>query len=158
MQKRDIDPRVDLSFERRVPCSVEHLWKGWTDPELLKRWFCPRPWKVVEASIDLRPGGRFRSVMQGPQGEREDNTGCYLEVVPHRRLIWTSALLPDFRPAPGSASGVSFTAIVEFEPAPDGAIFRATVLHRTEADRAVHEKMGFREGWGIALDQLVELG
>ena len=157
MEKRDIDPRLDLSFERRVPCSVEHLWKGWTDPELLKKWFCPRPWKVVDASIDLRPGGRFRSVMQGPQGESSDNTGCYLEVVPLKRLVWTSAMLPDFRPAPIPEMGFAFTAMIELKQASGGVIYRATVMHRTEADREVHEKMGFEKGWGIALDQLLDL-
>jgi uncharacterized protein YndB with AHSA1/START domain len=156
------NPRLDLKFERRVPCSVAHLWKGWTDPELLKKWFCPRPWKVIDASIDLRPGGKFWNVMQGPQGERNEGTGCYLEVVPQRRLVWTSALLPDFRPAPIPVEGFTFTAVIEFEPAPfdsngGGALYRATVMHRTEADREVHEKMGFEQGWSLALNQLLEL-
>lgn len=151
------DPRLDLSFERKVSCPVEHLWKGWTDPEMLKKWFCPRPWKVTDCSIELTPGGRFANTMRGPQGEVYENIGCYLEIVPVRRLVWTSALLPGFRPAPIPQAGFTFTAVVEFESAPGGAVYRATVMHRTEADREVHEKMGFEKGWGMALDQLLEL-
>ncbi len=157
MEKRPWDPRLDLSFERRVTCTPDHLWKGWTEPETLKKWFCPRPWKVTDAVVDLRPGGRFWTIMQGPQGERHENAGCFLELVPQRRIVWTSALLPGFRPAPVPEEGFTFTAVVEFEPAPGGSLYRATVMHRTESDREVHEKMGFEQGWGIALDQLLEL-
>ena len=96
--------------------------------------------------------------MQGPNGERQENTGCYLEVVPERRLVWTGALLPDFRPAPVSEQGFSFTAVVEFIAQPEGgAIYRATVMHRTSADRDAHANMGFEIGWGLALDQLLAL-
>ncbi|GJI87352.1 hypothetical protein RugamoR1_05150 [Rugamonas sp. R1(2021)] len=52
-------------------------------------WFTPAPWTTLEAECDLRPGGLFRSVMAGPNGERHDNFGCYLEVVENRRLTWT---------------------------------------------------------------------
>jgi uncharacterized protein YndB with AHSA1/START domain len=122
-------------------------------------WFCPRPWRVVACDLDLRPGGVFRTVMQGPAGEREEGSGCLLELVPERRFVWTNALLPGFRPAPvvEDASGFAFTAVVEFEPAPGGALYRATVSHRTRADRDTHAAMGFEQGWSAALDQLVAL-
>lgn len=87
------NPALDLRFERKVNCSAAHLWKGGTDPEMLKHWFCPRPWRVTDCSIELKPGGKFWSVMQGLEGERQENTGCYLEVVPERRLVWTPALM-----------------------------------------------------------------
>ena len=152
------NPKLDLLFERKVNCPVSHLWSGWTEPELLKKWFCPRPWKVTDCEIDLRPGGRFWNVMQGPHGERQENLGCYLEVLPEKRLIWTGALLPDFRPAPENPHGFVFTAVVEFESLPQGgALYRATVMHASPEGRETHEKMGFEQGWGMALDQLLEL-
>ena len=95
--------------------------------------------------------------MEGPQGEHQEGDGCYLEILPLKRLVWTSALLTGFRPAPVPAMGFSFTVILEFESVPDGSIFRATVLHRTEEDRKTHESMGFHLGWSIDLDQLLEL-
>ena len=151
------NPKLDLLFERKVNCSVSHLWRGWTDPETLKRWFCPLPWKVTDCEIELRPGGRFFNIMQGPNGERQENLGCYLEIVHERRLVWTGVLLPEFRPAAITTDGFAFTAVIEFQPTSDGAIYRATVMHRTEADKEVHEKMGFEKGWGMALDQLIAL-
>jgi uncharacterized protein YndB with AHSA1/START domain len=154
------DPVLDLRLELRVACSPDHLWRGYTDPALLMQWFCPRPWRVTSCDLDLRPGGAFRTVMEGPAGEREDNAGCFLELVPGRRVVWTNALEPGFRPAPDTGDGVGFvfTAIVEFEPAPEGALYRATVCHRTPADRERHAAMGFTEGWSAALAQLVALG
>ena len=148
---------LDLRFERKVSCSIAHLWKGWTDPETLKKWFCPRPWKVTDCEIELRPGGTFFTVMQGPNDERNENMGCYLEIVPEKRLVWTSALLPDFRPAPVSTEGFAFTAVIEFEPHAEGTLYRARVMHRAAAEREIHEKMGFEQGWGIALDQLIAI-
>jgi uncharacterized protein YndB with AHSA1/START domain len=143
-----------------VRCSPDHLWRGYTDPVLLMRWFCPLPWRVVECELEPRPGGAFHTVMQGPAGEREDGSGCFLELVPDRRVVWTNALLPGFRPSPvePDGPGFGFTAIVEFEPTPaGGSVYRATVLHRTQADRDRHAAMGFEAGWSAALEQLVAL-
>jgi len=70
------DPELDLKFERIVDLPPERIWAGWTEPELLKRWFCPLPWKTVDCEINLMPGGIFRTVMQGPDGEEVTNIGC----------------------------------------------------------------------------------
>jgi uncharacterized protein YndB with AHSA1/START domain len=49
-------PLLDLQFHREVSISPAQIWEGWTNPEALMKWFCPRPWKVIECDIDLRPG------------------------------------------------------------------------------------------------------
>jgi uncharacterized protein YndB with AHSA1/START domain len=154
-----IDPELDLRFERPVSCSPGHLWCGSTEPARLKAWFCPLPWTVVECDIDLRPGGAFRTLMQGPAGERHHNTGCILELVPDRRFVRTSALLPGFRPAPdaGDAIGFAFTAVAEFGPAPGGALYRGAVSHRSRADHDTLAVMGFERGWSAAREQFEAL-
>ena len=57
-----IDHERDLELQRDVSVSPEALWRGWTEPDTLVKWFCPRPWKVVECDIDLKPGGLVRTV------------------------------------------------------------------------------------------------
>jgi len=151
------DPNLDLVLERVVDVAPELVWKAWTEPEHLKQWFCPRPWTTPVCEVDLRPGGTFRTVLRGPNGEEYEHSGCYLEVVPNRRLVWTSALLPGWRPAGASGEVPHFNAIIAIEPHPRGTRYTATAMHADERGRRSHEEMGFHEGWGKALDQLVEL-
>ena len=146
------DPKLDLVLERFVDVPPELVWKAWTTPEHLLPWFCPKPWTTIDCEIDLRPGGIFRSVMRSPEGKEFPNVGCYLEVVPNERLIWTDALLPGYRPSPEPF----FTAVLTFEPSGKGTRYTATAIHRDEAGRKKHEEMGFHEGWGTVVDQLVE--
>jgi len=147
------DPELDLVLERVVDVPPELVWKAWTEPEHLKRWFAPAPWSVADCQIDLRPGGVFRTVMRSPEGEEFPGTGCYLEVVEHRRLAFTDALLPGFRPAPDAF----FTAVVSLEPEGNGTRYVARALHRDREGRDRHEAMGFLSGWSTCLDQLVAL-
>ena len=145
------DPNLDLVLERQVDVPRELVWEAWTKPEHVSKWFTPAPWTVVDCEIDLRPGGIFRTVMRSPEGKDFPNIGCYLEIVPGERLIWTDALLPGYRPS----ENPFMTAIVTLRPRGNGTLYTATALHRDEASRKRHEEMGFRDGWGKALDQLV---
>jgi uncharacterized protein YndB with AHSA1/START domain len=143
----------DLVFTRIVPLPARQIWRAWTEPALLTRWFTPAPWRTLEAEVDLRPGGVFRTLMRGPEGEEHDHLGCWLEVVPHGRLVWTDTLLPGFRPAPNPF----VTAVLTLEEVAEGTRYIATAMHKDAADRERHEAMGFQEGWDKATDQLVEL-
>jgi uncharacterized protein YndB with AHSA1/START domain len=157
------DPRLDLVLERTVDVPRELVWKAWTTPAHLVKWFTPRPWSTVDCEIDLRPGGRFRTVMRSPEGEDFPNIGCYLEVIEHERLSWTDALEAGFRPARAAADNMpgggltAFTAVITLAAAGKGTRYTALAMHKTEAERKAHEEMGFHDGWGKALDQLVEV-
>lgn len=152
------DPKLDLKLERVVDVKPELVWRAWTEPKHLMPWFCPKPWLTTECEIDLKPGGTFRTVMKGPNGEVHDNQGCYLEVIPYTRLTWTDAIEPGFRPStkPILPEVFFLTAIIELEPAGPGRTkYTATCLHRDPAARKQHEDMGFYDGWGTVLTQLV---
>jgi uncharacterized protein YndB with AHSA1/START domain len=157
------DPQTDLVLERVVDVPRDLVWKAWTTPEQVVQWFTPAPWKTVSCEIDLRPGGAFKTVFRSPEGKDYPNVGCYLDVVEKERLIWTDVLEPGFRP---NRRGVQvdtdhttflFTAILTLETQGTGTKYTAIALHRSEADRQKHEEMGFHEGWGKALDQLVDM-
>ncbi len=153
-----IDPELDLVLERVVDVSCELVWAAWTRPEHLKKWVTPAPWTTVDCQIDLRPGGVFSTVMRSPEGEEFPNLGCYLEIVPNRKLVWTDTLEGEFRPSrrePGANCPFHFTATILMEPHGKGTRYTAIAMHKDTASRTKHEEMGFHEGWGAALDQLV---
>lgn len=153
------DPKLDLVLERIVDVKPEKVWKAWTQPEHLKKWFTPAPYKTIDCTIDLRPGGIFHTIMESPEGEKFPNAGCYLEVVENKKLVWTSALKPGFRPVPKPENKVEFlfTAMILLEPHGNGTKYTAIAMHASPEDAKQHDEMGFQQGWGAALDQLVEL-
>ena len=151
----------DLVLERTLDAPIDLVWTAYTDPDHLKQWFAPRPYQITECELDLKPGGTFRIRMTGPDGfdTGHGNAGCVLEVVEGRKLAWTSALGPGYRPAEMGEGCESFpmTAIVTLEDAGNGKTFyRAVALHKNAADMEMHEKMGFQDGWGTTAKQLEE--
>ena len=153
-----VDPKLDLVLTRVVDVAPSLVWAAWTKPEHLKKWFTPAPWKTIEAELDLRPGGLFGVVMKGPEGQELRHVFCYLEIVPGERLVWTNMMAPGYRPSLARTADIPpFTAIVALEPSGSGTKYTATVMHENPEDARKHDEMGFRDGWGTALDQLVAM-
>lgn len=144
------DPAFDLLLERRLAAPPECVWRCWTETALLCQWFTPPPWRCTEAVLDPRPGGRFFTRMQGPEGQDMPSEGCFLTVDPFRSLSFTDALTEHFRPSGGGF----MTAEITFSPDATGTAYRALVRHATPEARAQHEEMGFHDGWGTATTQL----
>lgn len=155
MTRTKLDPRTDLLLERMIDVPPHLVWTVWTTPEHLMKWYTPAPWKTVECEIDLRPGGIFRTVMQSPEGQKFPYAGCYLEVVKNQRLVWTFLLTDGFRPAVWESDVPAFTAVLELTPQGQGTKYSALAMHQDEQARHKHEQMGFKDGWGKVLDQLV---
>jgi len=79
-----------LVIERRFAVAPEKVWRAWTDPQAIRRWFGPGgPQPVSAAELDLRVGGRFRIVFGGADGNAHEAQGVYREIVPNRRLVFT---------------------------------------------------------------------
>ena len=146
------DPKLDLVLDRVVDVPRELVWEAWTNPDHLRHWFAPKPWTITDCEVDLRRGGALRFVMRSPEGQEFPNVGCYLDIVPNERLIWTDALLPGYRPS----EKPFFTAILSLEPSGKGTRYVATALHVDEDGRKRQEEMGFEDGWGTVLNQLVD--
>ena len=152
-----LNPKLDLVFERTTTVPAEKLWKGWTDPQMLMKWFCPRPWKVSDARINLQAGGEFYTLMQSPEGATFPNTGCYLEVIENKKLVWTNLMTEGFRPAQLAPHDFGITATLTLTQTAQGTLYRAVVCHASEDGVQKHKQMNFEEGWGMAFNQLIEL-
>jgi uncharacterized protein YndB with AHSA1/START domain len=143
----------ELVLTRLIDAPREKLFRAWTEPELMKQWFTPRPWTTPVIEVDLRPGGSNLIVMRGPDGTEFPNRGVYLEIVKNERLVFTDAYTKAWEPS----EKPFFTGIITFEDEGGKTRYTARALHWTVADREAHEKMGFHEGWGQCADQLAEL-
>ena len=149
----EFDPQLDLRIERAISATPEAIWRCWSEPELLKRWFTPPPVTVEDVEIELAPGGRFFSVMKLPDGTVMPSEGCFVLVERHRRHVFTDALRAGFRPA----HAPFFTADVRLTPTDTGTLYSVHVMHADTNARQKHEDMGFHDGWGTTIGQLGEL-
>lgn len=149
-----VNPKTDFVLERFIDAPVHLVWEALTKPEHLKEWYMPKQWGAVsKCELDVRPGGMFSIDIRVGNGQEVPNLGCYLEVVPMQRLVWTSMLFPGFRPA--VFDDIPITAIVTLEAADGGTRYVFTALHRNEADFEQDKASGWAEGTEIAVDQLV---
>ena len=143
----------ELVLTRLINAPREKVYRAWTDPEILKKWFAPLPYTTPVAELDVRPGGANLIVMRGPDGKDMPNRGVYLEVVPNQRLVSTDAFTRAWEPS----EKPFMTLILTFENEGGKTRYTARARHWTVADREAHEKMGFHQGWGICTDQLEAL-
>lgn len=148
----DFDAERDLTLELHLAVPRELVFRCWTEPELMTRWFTPAPWKTPEADVDLRPGGRQRVVMAGPDGEPVELEGTFLEVrAPGRLVVIGHTGLPQF-------ATPFMVSVPTFDAAADGGTrYRAKIRHWDRAARETHAAMGAEEGWTAAARQLERL-
>ena len=138
--------KPSLALDRHYPVAPEKVWRAWTDPQAVKRWWGPAPGEPVSlAELDVRVGGRFRIVFGGPDGKMHECAGVYKEVVPNRKLVFTWHW-PNSTP-----ERVSVVTIV-FE-----AVGKGTELH-FKHEQLFDEKArdDHKRGWSASLDKLAD--
>ena len=147
-------PQHSLVLERILDATPDKVYAAWTTPELMKQWFAPKPFTVPVAETDVRPGGTSFVVMKDPDGNEYPNRGVYLDVTPGEKIVFTDAFIEAWTPS----DKPFFVGTITFEDLGGGQTrYTATARHWTVEDKQAHEQMGFHEGWGICLDQLVEV-
>ena len=113
MERAELQESPQLRITRCYPVAPEKVWRAWTDPQALTRWFGPgEPDSVTLAEVDLRVGGSYHIVFHTPDGENHDVSGVYQEVELHRRLVFSWA----WKSTPERVSRVS----LDLRPVADG--------------------------------------
>jgi uncharacterized protein YndB with AHSA1/START domain len=144
MEVSKLAEKPSLNLQRRYPVAPEKVWRAWTDPEALKRWWGPGgPEAVSAVQLDVRVGGRFRIVFGGPQGDDHEVHGVYREVVPNRKLVFTWTW-PRTTPERESLVTILFKA--------DGGGTELDFVHSQHFDESVRD--GHRRGWTEAFVKL----
>jgi len=148
------DTALDLEISRFVAAPPAKVWRAWSDPEILKTWWCPKPWTTEVKAFDFRAGGAFHLLMSGPDGGSSDNPGLFLDVAPMERIIWTSMLVAGWRPA---TPWLGITGVFTLAAEGAGTRYIARCLHKDRADRDAHEERGFFNGWATMIQQLEDV-
>ncbi len=143
---------AELTISRLIHASPTKVWKAWSTPEHLAKWWIPAPIECRVVKLDLRPGGGFETLMREGDGAFKPHLeACFLEVLPERRMVWTTTLAEGWQPI---EPWLALTAIITFEPEGEATRYSARELHKNPADSRKHADMGFQEGWGTVIDQL----
>lgn len=142
MAQETVAEKPALTLARKFDAPPELVWRAWTEPEALKRWFGPDAGAVLKAETDVRVGGRFHVVFKTLDGESHDVSGTYREVDPPRKLVFSWAWIS----TPERVSQVT----LRFEPEDDGTAF--TLLHERFFDAAARD--GHARGWSGSLEKL----
>src|SRR3970282_872322 len=142
----------ELVIQRVFDAPRELVFRAYTDPEALVRWWGPREWTTEVRSMDVRPGGRWHYVMRGPGGEEAWGIATYREVVPPERLVYTDA----FSDAEGSTVPPEMEITVIFEDQGGKTLLSSTTLFASTEERQQVIEMGVVEGMGQTLDRLDE--
>jgi uncharacterized protein YndB with AHSA1/START domain len=141
----------EIAMRRVFDAPRQMVFDAYTKPELLKRWAGGPPgWNLVECEVDLRVGGAWRWVIEGPDGQMMRLGGVYLDVVPPERLVSTEAY--DEPWYEGEA-----TSMVVFIENAGKTTMTTTVRYASRAVRDGVLKTGMAEGFGAGLDRLAEL-
>jgi uncharacterized protein YndB with AHSA1/START domain len=143
----------ELTLTRLIDAPRDKLYRCWTEPDLIKQWFTPRPWTTPVVETDVRPGGKSYMLFRGPEGQEFPNRGVYLEVIPNEKIVFTDAYTEAWTPS----AKPFMTGTITFRDEGNKTRYDAVVRHWTAEDRAQHEAMGFHDGWGKATDQLEAL-
>ena len=144
MDPAAIQEKPSLRLTREYPVAPEKVWRAWTDPQALKRWWAPEPGDQVSiAELDVRVGGRFRIVFGGPQGNAHEVQGIYREVVRNRKLVFTWTW-------PNSTPERESLVTIDFRP--DGTGTELVFTHEQFFDDTVRDS--HRAGWSAALASL----
>ena len=135
-----------LNLSRSFAAPRERVFRAFTSPAQLARWWGPKGFTVPACTLDVRAGGAWRTVMRSPEGKDHIVSGVYREILPPERLVFTWAWEKD-----GARGHETLVTIKLFET-PGGT--RLELRHErfeTEESRDAH-----RDGWSSCLDSLEE--
>lgn len=136
-----------IVIERTFAAPPERVFRAWTDPATLTKWWGPEGYTTPEYKMDVRPGGQYRTTMVGPAGESHTCSGMYREVVPAKRLVFTWAWEENGK------RGHETEVTVTFEPAAGGTKMRFV--------QAVFDSMEQRDnhnqGWESSFNDLARV-
>ena len=144
----------EIVISRLFNAPRELVWKAWTDPEHVVKWWGPRGFTTTIETMEFRVGGAWKHVMRGPDGTNYPNKSIFKEIVPNERIVFSHGGGRE----DGTAPGANFVATWTFEEE-DGGKTRLTgrmLFPSKEAREIVAREYGAVEGGRQTLERLSE--
>ena len=147
----------DLVITRVFDAPIEQVWKAWTEPERIMRWWGPQDFTAPSCTIDFRVGGKYLFCMRSPEGQDYWSTGVIKEIVPLERLVYTDSFADaNGNVVPASHYGMSddfpneLVVTVLFEELPGKT--KMTLKHAGFPPGEMKEMAG--QGWSTSFDKM----
>lgn len=147
MATLDAKSQSTLQIKRTFAAPRERVFRAWTDPEELKKWWGPPGYATPSAEVDLRVGGKYRFGMRKlPDGEMFYLSGTYREVRPPEKLVytWRWEAKPEY--------GETLVTVEFHDRGGSTEVVLTHELFPDEKARGEHER-----GWGGCLDKLAKI-
>lgn len=146
MAQSPLEQKPELRITRRYPVPPEKVWRAWTDPEAIARWFGPADTeRIAHAELDVRVGGHWSIAFTTADGERHKVGGVYQQVDPPRRLVFSWA----WQSTPERVSRVTI------DLRPDRGGTELAFLHELFFDQQARDNHA--RGWGGTFEKLDRL-
>ena len=138
----------EIVLTRTFDAPRELVFEAHSKAEHMRQWWGPRKYEIALCEIDFRPGGTWRMVHRGPDGEEFGFHGEYREIVPPEKIVWTF----EFEGAPGSVSVETAT----FEERDGKTILTASAVYDSAEARDAMLQTGMEDGAADTYDRLAE--
>ncbi len=158
--------KKELVITRIFDAPRELVWKAWTDPEMVKKWWGPKYFTAPSIKIDFKVGGKYIYCMRGPKGSEWDrdmySAGIYKEIVPVKKLVVTDFFSDEHgNKIRATEMGMSpdmpdeMAVEVLFEDLENNKT-KLSIIYTSDSEEMYNAlvKSGMQEGWGTSLDKL----
>lgn len=161
---------TDLVISRVFDAPRERVWKAWTDPEIIKRWWGPEGFSSPSIRVDLRVGGKYVFAMHGPAGSEWDkdmySAGVYKDIVPNAKLVVTDYFSDEngniqeptaYEADPNFPRETTVTVLFEEVEKRKTRLSIVYARPKSEAQWQAMLKSEMTEGWNSSLNKLAQV-
>lgn len=150
------EEKKTITIDRTFNLPLTTVWKAWSEPENLKKWFSPEGYTAPDSNIDFKVGGKFLNSMKAPNGKITWSTGTYNEIIPGKKIAYSDS----FADVQGNIVSASYygmpgdwdlalSVTVEFEEV-DGK----TNMKLQHSGLPVEAAEDCKKGWQMCFDKL----
>jgi uncharacterized protein YndB with AHSA1/START domain len=144
-----------IKVTREFDAPVDKVWRAWTEPALLDKWWAPKPWKAVTKSMDFREGGNWLYYMQGPEGEKHHCICEYKTIDPEKNFTGTDAFTDEDGNVNKEMPQMAWD--VSFRDQGNSTLVEVIISFASEEAMKQTIEMGFKDGFAAAHSNLDEL-